>query len=1161
MENTDKLFRKIKHKLLNTRRLFHLNNFVWGLLVSIITFQLTTLVVSFLEHFGNFPSEVRLFYFGLVWLGFIVPFGIWSLPEFLKVFGILPTFKLDELAYIVGQKYNDLNDRLSNSIQLYLSASAQKGISLQLAKASFQDTYQVAYNKNFNIIIDYRKNLRALLFLIFSTALYFSAFHFAKDSIGYAFYRIQNWQKSFLPPAPFNLEISPKYAKVLYNTDIKIQIKAIGQAPETIKLYIKESETGEFDHFTLRLDTGQTYNFNYTNVVNSFEYYAEADWLTTQVKTEIGKVVVYEKPFVRSLNGSLSFPSYTNLEPRSLNEQSADITALVGSVASFNLTSNKNLKSARIVLIKKLTTDTSQKTDTTIIPMKINGNNASGSFRVAHSGSYFFSITDSLDETNEQPVNYGIIALEDEYPTITMVQPTFDVKLNEDAILPMIINIADDYGFSYLNLYYKLVFSKFAQPDRNYQKISIPIIYTGTNVEIPYIWNLKGLDIVPEDRYEFYCEVADNDIVNGPKKARTQSFLVVLPSIDEVLQASEDKQAYIQKEMENVLKQANELKKDIENFNRELQQDQSPNLNWEQQKKAQDILRKQEQIKNKIRELERQLSQNTETLRQNNLLSQETLQKFLELQKLMREVNSPEFQKLQQALENALQQMDQRQLEEAMKNFKFNEEQFRRSIERTMKILKRLQMEQKIDALNRKAEKMADTQEELQKKLNNKNLSAEEQKNIQKQQEQLKQDVANANKELKELEKLMKQFEKEEMPLQELQEANEALDADETMEDMSEITDNLQKGNNQSASQKMQKTKQKLANFKSKMQNLKQKMDERSSREAIRQMQKAINDMITLSKRQEDIFDRTQRTDASSTTLPNLGREQLNQYEGLMRVADRLAELSERSFAVTPEMGSLITQALENMSAAIENFTDRQIGEILNQQRQALGNMNAAIAQMQQMLQAMQQSNGTCPNPGGSGTPNSMGQGSGFGQKLQQLAAQQQALNQMLQQMMAGALGNQSSMTPEQQAQYQRIMRNQQEAQKTIQQLQEEAKQFGNTTEGKRLQNELNNLQKEMQETMSDINQNGLRPETVKRQERILAKLLDLVNSQNEKDQEKRREGREAKNFNVQSPAEIDFSTQEGRSALLEQMLRQSSKLYSPDYQELIKMYFNGLNK
>jgi hypothetical protein len=346
------------------------------------------------------------------------------------------------------------------------------------------------------------------------------------------------------------------------------------------------------------------------------------------------------------------------------------------------------------------------------------------------------------------------------------------------------------------------------------------------------------------------------------------------------------------------------------------------------------------------------------------------------------------------------------------------------------------------------------------------------------------------------------------------------------------------------------------------MQKLKDEMSKRSSKESIKQMQKAISDMLQLSKNQENLLNKTQKTDFNSTLLPNLAREQLNQFEGLLRVGERLAELSEKSFAVTPEMGNEIASGLQEMSNAIENFTDRKVQQITESQSKALGSMNNAIGQMQQMLNAMQQSNGSCPNPGGSGQSGSSGSSSGMGERLQQLAAQQQAINQMMQQMMSGSGGGAGGggMSQEQKANYQRVMQNQNQAQKTMQQLQEEAKKYSNTPDGKKLQNELDKLQKEMQETMNDVKQNGVRQETMKKQEKILSKLLDLYDSQNEKEFEKRREAKEGKTFNLNSPDDIDFSKQEGRKALMEQILRQSSKQYSIDYQNLINNYFKNLN-
>ena len=1164
MENTKALYNKLKNRLLRTRSLYYINNFVWGLLLSIIIFQISVLLFSILEHFGHFQSEVRLVFYLLIWFSLIIPFGLFAVKDLLRAFGFAGAMDTITIALQIGNFYEDVKDRLSNSLQLFQLASNSRGTSIQLALQSFSDTYNSTQSKNFNIIIDKRKNFIIAIYLLLTSTILLSGFSFFDSSIGSGFNRIQNWKMSFVPPAPFSLEINPKYAKILINTDIRIQVKAFGTSPETLKLFIKENTSKEFDSFTLRLDTNNTYNFVFTNVTNSFEYYAVANWLNTEVNTDIGRVIVYEKPFIRSLNGNVIFPSYTKYEPRQLNEQNADITALVGSNANFTITSNKNLKSAEIVIVNRLQNDTLASTDTTIVPMKINKNTAYGNFRIFNNGFYYFRILDSLNEENTQPVNYGIIALQDEYPSITMVQPAYNVKLNEDGILPMIVNITDDYGFSNLYLYYRLSYSQYTTPDKEFTKISIPILQTGNSIDVPYVWNLMNLDIVPEDRFEFFVEVADNDIVKGPKTARTQLLTAVLPSLEEVLAESENVQESIQKDMEQVIKQSNELQKDIEQFERELKQD--PNkgqMNWEQQKQAQDLMKKQNDLKNKMENLEKQLSKNTENLKDNNLLSEETLQKFMELQKLMKEVDSPALKKLQQQMQQAMQKLSKEDMEKALKDFKFNEEQFKKSIERTLNILKRLQLEQKIDATNRKAEKMQDQQEELSNKLKDKNLTKEEKDQIAKKQEQLKKDVEQAEKDLKEIEKMMQQFPKDPMPMNELKEAQEALDANNTQQEMDEAMQEMQSGKQQKSQQSMQNAQKKLANFKSKMQKLKDEMDKQSSEEAIRQMQKAISDLLKLSKDQENLLNKTQNTDGSSSTIPELGRQQMGQFDATMKLAERMMELGERSFAVTPEMANQIAEALQEMNNALENFTDRKMNQIAQSQQKALGNMNNAIGQMQQMLQAMKQSNGTCPNPGGSGEPNSMSPGGqGMGEKLQQLAAQQQALSQMMQQMQQGqGQGQVGGMSPEQQAQYQRIMKNQQEAQKTMQQLQDEAKKFGNTPEGKKLQSDLEKIKKEMDETMSEMRQNGIRPETVKKQERILAKLLDLMSSENERDKENRREAKEGKNFNVQSPDEIDFTTQEGQKALMEQMLKQSEKQYSVDYQRLIKQYFESLNK
>ena len=74
-------------------------------------------------------------------------------------------------------------------------------------------------------------------------------------------------------------------------------------------------------------------------------------------------------------------------------------------------------------------------------------------------------------------------------------------------------------------------------------------------------------------------------------------------------------------------------------------------------------------------------------LQQNNLLSKETMKKYMELQKLMDELTSEEMKKAMERLQNVLKNMNRQQTQEAMKDVKIDEEQFQKSIERTMNLI------------------------------------------------------------------------------------------------------------------------------------------------------------------------------------------------------------------------------------------------------------------------------------------------------------------------------------------------------------------------------------------------------------------------------------------------------------------------------------------
>ncbi|MFA5512859.1 MAG: hypothetical protein WC313_10450, partial [Candidatus Kapaibacterium sp.] len=143
------------------------------------------------------------------------------------------------------------------------------------------------------------------------------------------------------------------------------------------------------------------------------------------------------------------------------------------------------------------------------------------------------------------------------------------------------------------------------------------------------------------------------------------------------------------------------------------------------------------------------------------------------------------------------------------------------------------------------------------------------------------------------------------------------------------------------------------------------------------------------------------------------------------------------------------------------------------------------------------------------------------------------------------------------QAEMGRIADKQGGARKSIEELAKEQKELAGGDESKL--SELERIAKEMEEIIQDVKSKGITPETMRKQEKILSRLLDASRSIHDRDYEKEREGKRADDIFKQSPGMIDFSTQEGKDKVFRDLMRANQKGYTKDYENLIRAYFESL--
>ena len=1111
---------------------------------------------TIVELFAQGNIAFRTFLFASWVILSVVSLLMFTLIPFRQLLLSSSNHVYDSIASRVGALFTDIRDTLQNALQLIQTKDSYPASAIPFIQAAFEDVLHKTHEKDFYLIIDEHERKRSLLFMMISlgiTIMLLIGISPLRDSLG----RIFQYDVSFIPPAPYSLDISPVNKTVLRGSKEEILITVKGTLPARIVLHIKEEMQETYDTVSIVTDTSHVYKYEITSAKSSLYFYAHADWLAEQVLSPKGNIIVIDRPEIRSLSGTVSPPSYSKQSGRTLDEQSADILALKGTNVVLEIAANKPLSKAFIVMLKQkgmtsIDNATNKQYDTTRVAMNVQEMSAKGSFSIRQDGEYFISIIDIDGRMNADPIHYAITAISDNSPTISLIEPQGNGVLNEQALLPITVHISDDYGFGGLKLHYRLIESIYAPAMQQFASLSIPIPGSaGLSTDLSYTWDLNTIGIAPSDKYEFYLEIIDNNTVTGPGRARTGIISIRLPSLDEVLTQADSVQDKALETLEQTAKDAEKIGKELEELQRELlKQDQS--MEWKDAKNIENMLKKQADLQQQLSEVGKQLQEMTNELQDKNAMSPETLQEYQKLQQLIKEVNSPELKKAMEAMQKAMQQVDPEQMRQAMKNMKFNEEEFKKGIERTMNLLKRMQVEQKADALIRKAEELARKQDELTQRTENTNpRDTKEQEQLSKNQDILQKELKDLASDLKQLEELMKDL-KQQMPMDELDKAKQELSEQQTDQQMEAAQQDMQNGQMNASAQKQKKASQAMKKFAKQMSQMKQQMKKNMNKEAIRQMQKSLQSALAMSKQQETQKSKSQSLDYNSTQLPQSSQEQAKLQEQLSSMASELMQLAQKTQAVTPDMVKEMSNAMQGMQKASEQLGQRNPQMAAKSQGQAMDALNKASIKMQDALNKLQgEGDGSCDNPGGQGEAKS-GSG-GFMQQLQKMAGMQEQINQGMPQ--PGADG---SLTPQQQQQLARLAGQQGKAQQAMQEL---AKQQQDPTGKKQALGDLQQIADEMKEIVSAMQSGSITPETRRRQEKILSRLLDATRSINERDFEMKRESRSGIDIIGKNPPPLDLATPEGRQRAMQDVLRSLGKGYTKDYEIMIRQYFERLQK
>lgn len=1101
---------------------------IQGALISGTVIVLLIMLMAGLEGWFRLTPPGRLL---LVVIGLIITAGV-LIQRCVRI--LWHTVSDDALARKVDRHYPELYDRVTMTLQLWRQYGTRDTTSPALLEAAITASAASTEAVDFTAADRrYRLPQAARLFggaLIFSSLILILLF----NPLYGALHRLVHPLTDFPVPQNTFVVVQPGHADVASGGQVTVTAEITGDMPDqaTIRLYTDDTIWKSIDLSSIR--SSSSFSYTIRDINESLQYEIEAgDALSPRFQ-----ISVVNRPRVASLHLTYRYPAYTNLAPRTTTE-GGDIVALKGTRVAFELEASQVLTTAQIGMVGQ----------DNPLSLKVSDRQANGAISIKTDQIYRIILRNQEGRANIDPPQYRITVLPDRMPDVRIISPGKDSYLTENMLVSLLISATDDFGISSMNLVYQKT------PDGEIQRKALPADKKVTTLTVHYVWDVSNLGLIPEDVMSYYVELFDNDTISGPKRVVSQTFTLRFPSISEIydqLNSTQDQQVA---DIEDMLKNQEEAQKRLEELNRDLEQKQRQEeltgekeaLSWEQEKDLESLMDAQEKMADDLMKAADAMEQAMEQLEQQDMQSMELIEKMNQLRQLFQEIATPELLKAMQELKQAMNELDNRMIKESLENYEMEQEAFMKRLERTLAMLKRMHTEQQMMAAVRKSEDLLERQEELQYATQNQKQDPAQgtRESLAGKQQNLKQDTESLQQDLEKLAQSMEEHEN--MPTDDIRNAAESMEQRNLPQQMERISQQMMNGQMSQASQGQQQAAQQLSNLSQQLRQAQEQMQNEQMQEVAAEIRRAMHQLVELSQSQESLNGRTNQPAGRDSRMQDLSEDQQSLMKGASQVADQLVSTSQKSFFISPEIGQALGETLNRMQSAGNDLAERNRGTASQQQMEAMEALNQTVLSLQQAMNNM----------------NASGSASGMMEMMQQLqsmAQQQAGLNEQMNQMMSEGQGqggqSREKMSLEQRAKMARLAAKQEALRKSLEQLQREQNQHA------QLLGRLDEVEREMEETVKALQQNQVNPQLMERQQRILSRLLDASRSMRERDRNNKRKAMPGENLTGRpSPSPLPGELMEFDRTLRDDILRSvRDGTYPQEYEELIRAYFRALS-
>lgn len=1000
--------------------------------------------------------------------------------------------------------FPEIKNKLIPSIELYRKFrtnqnNVKEGYSHELVDAAIVRTTESIKKLSLHNIINYKKTRISILICAILLIIFISIPVLNHNY----FYTI--WNLAFHPStSPIKITIAP--GNIYVNKDSVVMISYSINSPISnlrTTLHIKDQK------------------FSNQGMAFTTKIIADSDFdYSLSIRSNLGVPIVKTKSYRISINKPIEindilftyyYPAYTHFATNT--SRSVNIKVLKGTKVEFHGIASMPLQSA--IRHSQNLNDS----------LTVTNNEFKGSFTITKDDS-FNIILDGQNHRQGKSQLFYITTASDEVPFIKLFLPgkDIDVPVNMQALVGMYG--LDDFGITRFDLCYTKPAS--GETVQTFLKSS-----NGKNEDtLFYLWDLTKLNILPGEAVNYYGVIYDNDAVSGNKSARSETYTIRFPTLNEIYdQANQENQATSEK-LGPMAQIQEQLSKDLEKLSEHINQFRS--LDWEEKTKLNQMLKKQEEILSDISNLQQEVNSTLSNMYSSLMLDQETLQRIREIGQILSEI-LPE--QMKQNLEKLQQSLSEKNpdLTKMLENFKMSSDEMKEALKRAYDLLKNIQKEEQLKNMARKAEEIFKQQTQLNTRMN-----SEKPQKLATPQEQIGSEIKDLEDEIKQA---SESFEDSLVQAQ-LAEIAKELSNIKLSNQANNISKSLSQGNQSDSKKNASELLKDLERLKNQLKDLADRFKQDQDNMLTENLLKIAKELNDISQEQEKIKPINNITDLKELVL-----RQARISEATTLIAESIAVLSNKSLMVSPEWTKDIVKSVSIMDSAsqvLEDAVHSNADARIAQQLQEQAILQIDIVTLRILLLTYQ-------NQKSGGMPGGM-------ESLLQALSQMTADQMMLGQQMGGMipLPMPGGLSAAQMNELGRLMSQQGKLREALQKLLQEIN-SGKYGEMPGMTGSMHGALEDMKQIEKDISEQLVNRQTIERQEQTINHLLDAQRSIRQKEFTEKRESEVGKDYQIRPNIILDKNLGETKKLLREELLRALREGYPKEYEDMIKNYFESI--